>query len=114
MIEFEDFDGEVKDIPPVYQKAICHLISDIKMGQNFWSVFTCPNWFLDINKSSRYLIFDIFMVENSNSKARMVTRWHMTEIPEVLTYAPIVSKDGTRICLTIAALTDLKVLPYDI
>ena len=35
MIAFEDFDGEVKDIPPVYQMAICHLISDIKMGQNF-------------------------------------------------------------------------------
>ena len=35
MIAFEDFDGEVKDIPPGYQKAICHLISDIKMGQNF-------------------------------------------------------------------------------
>ena len=32
-IAFEDFDGEVKDIPPVYQNAICHIISEIKMGQ---------------------------------------------------------------------------------
>ena len=35
MIAFEDFDGEVKDTPPGYQKAIWHLISDIKMGRNF-------------------------------------------------------------------------------
>ena len=32
MITFEDFDGEVKDVPPVYQNAICHIISEIKMG----------------------------------------------------------------------------------
>ena len=55
-----------------------------------------------------------FMVENFYSEARMVTRWHMMGTSEVLTYAPIVSKDGARVCLTIAALTDLKVLPYDI
>ena len=28
-IAFEEFDGEVKDIPPGYQKIKCHMIFDI-------------------------------------------------------------------------------------
>ena len=34
-IAFEEFDGAEKDIPPGYQKIKCHMIFDIKMGENF-------------------------------------------------------------------------------
>ena len=84
MIAFEEFEGEVKDIPPGYQKVTCHLIFDIKMGENF------------------------------RRKARMVAGGHQTTTPAVLTYASVVSRDSVRICLTIAALNNLRVLACDI
>ena len=34
-ITFEEFDGVEKDLPPGYQQIICHMIFDIKMGENF-------------------------------------------------------------------------------
>ena len=84
MIAFEEFDGDESDIPNGYQKVTCHLIFDIKMGENF------------------------------RRKARMVAGGHMTVTPAALTYASVVSRDSVRICLTIAALNDLKVLACDI
>ena len=84
MIAFEEFDGEVKDVPPGYQKVTCHLIFDIKMGENF------------------------------RCKSQMVAGGHMTVTPVALTYTPIVSRDSVRICLTITPLNNIKVLVYDI
>ena len=83
-IAFELFDGDEKDIPPNYQEISCHMIFDIKMGENF------------------------------RRKARMVAGGHTTETPAVLTYSSVVSRDSVRIALTIAALNDLKVLTCDI
>ena len=44
----------------------------------------------------------------------MVAGGHRTVAPVALTCASIVSRDSIRICLTIAALNDLKVLSCDI
>ena len=34
-IAFEIFDGKGEDIPHGYQKIMCHMIFDIKIGENF-------------------------------------------------------------------------------
>ena len=39
---------------------------------------------------------------------------HTTDVPDVLTYSSVVSRDSIRIALTIAALNNLKVLACDI
>ena len=83
-IAFEEFDGTKEAIPHGYQEVKCHLIFDIKMGENF------------------------------RRKARMVAGGHVTKTPSVLTYSSVVSRDSVRICLTIAALNGLKVLACDI
>jgi hypothetical protein len=83
-IAFEEWEGREEDIPPGYQKIKCHMIFDIKMGENF------------------------------RRKARMVAGGHTTVTPAVLTYSSVVSRDSVRIALTIAALNDLKVLSCDI
>ena len=33
-ISFEIFEGNENEIPPGYQKVECHMIFDIKMGEN--------------------------------------------------------------------------------
>lgn len=83
-IAFEVFDGNEKEIPPGYQRVNCHIIFDVKMGENF------------------------------RRKARMVAGGHTTEAPATLTYSSVVSRDSVRIALTIAALNDLQVLACDI
>jgi hypothetical protein len=83
-IAFEIFEGSEAEIPPGYQKVNCHMIFDVKMGENF------------------------------RRKARMVAGGHTTEAPATLTYSSVVSRDSVRIALTIAALNDLKILACDI
>ena len=83
-IAFEEFDGEEKDLPPGYQFVECHIIFDVKLGENF------------------------------RRKARMVAGGHKTSTPSTLTYSSVVSRDSVRIAFTIAALNDLKVLACDI
>ncbi len=77
---FEVWDKPIGEIPIGYQEVKCHLIFDVKMG------------------------------ENLRRKARFVAGGHTTEVPSALTYASVVSCDSVRIALTIAALNDLKVL----
>ena len=83
-IAFEEFEGDVSAITPGYQEIRCHMIFDIKMGENF-------RW-----------------------KARVVADGHRTETPAALTYSSVVSRDSVRIALTIAALNDLSVLACNI
>ena len=54
-IAFEEFEGDVSVIPQGYQEIRCHMIFDIKMGENF------------------------------RRKARMVADGHWTETPAALT-----------------------------
>jgi hypothetical protein len=81
---FEKWDKSDSEMPVGYQEVKCHLMFDIKMGENF------------------------------RRKARFVAGGHVTDVPSTLTYASVVSRDSVRIALTIAALNDLKVMACDI
>jgi hypothetical protein len=81
---FEVWDKPIGEIPIGYKEVKCHLIFDVKMGENF------------------------------RRKARFVAGGHTTEVPSALTYASVVSRNSVRIALTIAALNNLKVLACDI
>ena len=62
-IAFEVYEGNIKDLRG-YQHIDCHMIFDIKMGENF------------------------------RRKARMVAGGHMTETPSSITYSSVVSRDS--------------------
>jgi hypothetical protein len=81
---FEVWDKDVKELPVGYQEITCHMIFDVKMGENF------------------------------RRKARFVADGHKTQTPAAMTYSSVVSRDSVRICLLIAALNDLDVLACDI
>jgi hypothetical protein len=85
-VAFETYDGSIKDLVETqgYQHVDCHMIFDVKMGENF------------------------------RRKARMVGGGHQTTTPTSLTYSSVVSRDSVRIILTIAALNDLNILACDI
>ena len=83
-IAFKIHEGTVAEIGPGYQEIKCHMIFDVKMGENF------------------------------RRKARMVAGGHTTTAPASITYSSVVSRDSVRIALTIAALNDLKILSCDI
>ena len=49
------------------------------------------------------MMFDVKM-DDFSQKARLVAGGHMTEVPDVMTYASVVSRETVCIVLTIAAL----------
>ena len=65
-ITFEVYEGDTNQLDPAYQKIDCHMIFDIKMGENF-----CR-------------------------KARMVAGGHVTSAPATITYSSVVSRDITK------------------
>jgi hypothetical protein len=77
---FEIFEQAESQIPIGYQKIRCHMIFDIKLGENF------------------------------RRKARFVAGGHTTETPDALTYSSVVSRDSVRIALLFAALNDLEIM----
>ncbi len=81
---FEVWEKDISELPPGYQKITCHMIFDVKMGENF------------------------------RRKARFVADGHKTKTPAAMTYSSVVSRDSVRIALTIAALNDLDILACDI
>ena len=83
-VAFEELEGDKSQLPPGYQEFGCHMIFDIKMGENF------------------------------RRKARMVAGGHTTETPAALTYASVVSRDSVRTALAIAAINDQNILVWDI
>ena len=60
-----------------------------------------------------HMIFDVKM-EDFHRKARLVAGGHMTEHPDDVTYASVVSRETVCLALTIAALNDLKVKCGDV
>ena len=80
----EVYDGDIKDLPPGYQFIRCHMVFDIKFGEDF-----CR-------------------------KARFVAGGHTTEAPSTLTYSSVVSQDSVRIALLLAALNDVDLKSLDI
>jgi len=83
-VAFEVYEDDPSTLPPGYQEIACHMIFDVKMG------------------------------ENSRRKARMVAGGHVTEVPTNLTYSSVVSRDSIRIALTVAALNGLDIFACDI
>jgi hypothetical protein len=82
---FEVWEKSKDEIPIGYQQINCHLIFDVKMGENF------------------------------QRKAQFMAGGHTTEVPDYLiTYSSVVSRDSVRIDLTIAALNGHKVMACDI
>ena len=81
---FEVFEKIKEDMTIGYQQIKCHMIFDVKLGENF------------------------------RHKARLVGRGHTTTAPASITYSSVVSRDSVRIALTIAALNDLDILARDI
>ena len=81
---FEAWEKPASELPPGYQQIKCHIVFDIKMGENF------------------------------RRKARFVAGGHLTETPSSLTYSSVVSRDSVRIALLIAALNGLKISACDI
>ena len=83
-VAFERYDGSEKDLSKSHERIGMHLIFDVKMGENF------------------------------QRKARLVADGHKTATTSAMTYSFVVSRDSVRICLTLAALNNLKVLSCDI
>ena len=84
-VAFELYDDGIQDLKDKgYTKIDCHMIFDIKIGENF------------------------------RRKARLVAEGHKTEIFSSITYPSVVSRDSVRIVLLIAALNDLNILACDI
>ena len=81
---FEVFEGGIEQLPSGYQEIKCHMIFDVKIGENF------------------------------HRKARLVAGGHTTDAHATLTYSLVVSHDSVRIALTIAALNGLEVMACDI
>ena len=81
---FEVFEGDEHQLHSGFQEIKCHMIFDVKIGENF------------------------------RRKARLVAGGHTTDAPATLTYSSVVSRDSVRIALTIAALNGLEVMACDI
>ena len=81
---FEVYEGDVSKLVG-YQKIRCHIVWDVKLGENF------------------------------RRKARLVAGGHTTDPPSsTITYSSVVSRESVRIALTIAALNGLDILACDI
>ena len=68
-------------LQPGYQHIKCHMISDVKLGDNF------------------------------RIKAGLVVGGHMTTAPSSVAFSSIVSRDSVRIALNIVALNGLYIFP---
>ena len=80
-VAFEIYEGKIQDLVG-YQRVNCHVIFDVKLGENF------------------------------RRKARLVAGGHTTDPPSSITYSSVVSRDSVRIALTIAALNKLDILVF--
>ena len=59
------------------------------------------------------MIFDIKM-EDFRCKASLMAGGHVTELPDIITYARVVFRETVRIALTVAALNDLQFRTLDV
>ena len=82
--DFEVWEKDISELPPGYQNITCHMIFDVKMGENF------------------------------RRKARFFADGHNTKTPAEMTYSSVVSRGSVRIALTISPLNDLNLLACDI
>ena len=78
--EFKAYEGNKENLPPEYQQIKCHMILDIKLGDNF------------------------------RRKARLVKGGHTTTAPNSITFLSVVSRDSFRIALTIEELNKIDIV----
>jgi len=78
-LAFELYEGNTKDLVG-YREITCHMIFDIKLGENF------------------------------SRKIRPIAGGHTTDTPSVLTHSSVVSRKSVRITLTLAVLNGLELL----
>ena len=83
-LDFEVWYEYISELPPGYQKIKCHIISDVKMGENF------------------------------RRKKRFFADGHKTNTPAAMTHLLVVYRDLVWIALTISALNQLYKLAFDI
>ena len=83
-LAFEVWEKDISQIPPSYQQIKCHMVFDVKMGENF------------------------------RRKAQFAAGGHTTETPLTLTCSSVVSRDSVRIILLVAALNGLNIMACDI
>ena len=81
---FEAYEGNKEDLPPGYQQIKCRMIFYIKLGDNL------------------------------RKKERLVGGGHTTIAPSSITLSSVVSKDSSRIALTITAFNELDIMACDI
>ena len=81
---FKVWEKHISQIPPRYQQIKCHMVFDVKMGEN-----VCR-------------------------KAQFVAGGHTMESPSTLTYTSVVSRDSVMIILLVAALNSLNIMACDI
>ena len=81
---FESYENNKEDLPPGHQKIKCHMIFDIKLGENF------------------------------RRKARLVVGGHTKTASSSIKFLSVVSRESVRIALTIAELNSLDILACDI
>ena len=79
---FEAHDGDLKDLVGC-QKIECHMIFDIKLGENF------------------------------RRKARLVVGGHVTSVPSTMCCSFVVSRESVRLALLAAALNELDIILCD-
>ena len=79
--EFDVYDGDINNLPPGYQQINCHIIFDVKFGEDF------------------------------RRKARFVAGGHTTKTPSVLTYSSVVLRDSVGIALLLAVLNRVDCIP---
>ena len=68
---------------------------------------------IGFQQMSCHMIFDVKM-DGFSQKAQLVAGGHMTEVPDVMIYASVVSRETMRIVLTITTLNGLQVKAADI
>jgi Reverse transcriptase (RNA-dependent DNA polymerase) len=83
-VAFDVFDGEKKDLPPGFQQISCHMMFDVKLGENF------------------------------RRKAQYVAGGHVIDPLASSTNSLVVTRESIRIALLVAALNELEVLPANI
>ncbi|KAL7526268.1 LOW QUALITY PROTEIN: hypothetical protein ACHAXR_003858, partial [Thalassiosira sp. AJA248-18] len=91
--------------------AIAKEMKDVKVAFNILpDGEVAPNGYQQIRC---HMIFDVKM-EDFRRKARLVAGGHTTDVPKVMTYSSVVSRETVRLALTLAALNGLEVKAGDI
>jgi hypothetical protein len=102
---------DAKNNNTLWWDAICDEMATVRVAFEEIDEGGIPRGYTHIDC---HMIFDIKLGENYRRKARFVAGGHKTGAPSSITYASVVSRDSVRICLLVAALNGLDVLSCDI